>query len=202
MKNKYLFFLLAVFLTSIGGYTQSNFGFSGSVPLKENYAPLFGKDILINDNPDRNQHDVAICSAFNGWLCAAQAYEIAGWPYITISRSEYNGISWTVLQDNPSAFQDSRFSTIDIIVTGDSISNLKLFMAFVISNSLINDLGEGYVVRYDGNTGVGEERLFEENSIYDIAMTSDMMSPSQNSNPFSIGVLYSRYSSNNDSLIF
>src|ERR1035437_1808476 len=167
MKNKYLFFLLAVFLTSIGGYTQSNFGFSGSVPLKENYAPLFGKDIIINDNPDRNQHDVAICSAFNGWLYSVEAYEVEGWPSLTLSRSEDNGINWSVIQEYQSSTPDSRFSSVDIMVTGDSVSNLKLFMAFVISNSTLYDLGEGFVVAYDGNTGVGEERLLDESSVYD-----------------------------------
>ena len=45
------------------------------IPLKDNGSVLFGKDIVIHDRPDRDQKLVAICSAFNGWLYAAYAYQ-------------------------------------------------------------------------------------------------------------------------------
>jgi len=43
-------------------------------PLTGSRSPIFGKDIVINDQPGQNQQNLSVCSAFNGWLYAVYFY--------------------------------------------------------------------------------------------------------------------------------
>jgi hypothetical protein len=201
MNNKYLFILLAALLISIGGYTQSNFGFSGGVPLKENYAPLFGKDIIINDQPNQDQRNVRVCSAFNGWLYSAICYvNPANFPILTIMKSIDNGISWSVLSENLYPLQDYQFKTMDIKVLGDSVQNLKLIIALVIKTQSF-DMGEGFCYSFNGITGDYENTLLDEDGAFDMALATDNGIPATNSYPSSVGLLCSK-SGTPDTLFF
>jgi len=88
-----------------------------------------------------------------------------------------------------------------LYVGGNNISNLKVFVAAVISNSSMG-FGDAFVARYDAETGNFEDQLFFDSDLYDIALVSDNLYPATNSNPYSIGVLYSKYSNTMDSVIF
>jgi len=44
-------------------------------PYKSGASPLFGKDIVIYDDPTVNQENLAICTAFNGWFCSINLSE-------------------------------------------------------------------------------------------------------------------------------
>jgi hypothetical protein len=179
--------------------------FSG-LPLKQVYFPLFGKDIVINDQPTQNQRSVAICSAFNGWLYAAYQYhnETYNTPVTTLFRSIDNGLTWSLIFEEIIPLQNFKMDHISLLATGDSISNIKIFYSYLEKdiNSAPSEFCQGYVMRFNGETGAFEQQILNEMFCYDIAISGDLPYPASTSNPSSIGVLYSKYSTNGDSIIF
>ena len=173
-------------------------------PLKQYDSPLFGKDIIIDNNQDRDQRQVSLCSSFNGWIYSLYLYiePYYGSPSYTILKSMDNGITWNVIIDSYYPVQNSKFTSIDFIVSGDSLSNLKLFLAFVVSNSESTGLGGAHVWRFNGETGFFENQVLQDNFSHSIAIACDNMYPANNSNPRSIGILYSKYYNTGDSIIF
>ncbi len=202
--NKFIVILGSIFciFLSVAVSAQNESGDDYGIPYKTNRSPLFGKDIVIHDQPDRDQRNVAVCSAFNGWLYAAYYYttEPAGNPAIVMLKSVDKGISWTVLWDSYLDVTNSKFSSIKLLTTGNSITNLKLFMATMCKNDYFMDIGEGMVIRYNGETGEYEDGIIDKMDIYDISIASDLQYPSSSSN--TLGILYSRYSNAGDSIIF
>ena len=207
MKTRLTFFVLILFLLSIEGI-HAQYGFLGgsAVPTKP-LSPLFGKDIVIYDSATENQAQVKICSAFNGWLYAVFTHfytkQHCNCPSSTILKSVDNGITWSIINDIYTAPGVDTISSLDIEVAGDSVSNLKLFVSFVPTAGTIGDLGEGQVLRFDGDGNFLDGILLYGASY--IALATDFMYPASNSNPFSIGVLYSDRSippAYLDSLIF
>lgn len=54
MKTRFTFFCLLLLLGFFDINAQNGFPGEAIVPLKMNRSPLFGKDIVINDMPDRD----------------------------------------------------------------------------------------------------------------------------------------------------
>jgi hypothetical protein len=195
-----LFAFLLLCLTGLNAQTGW-FGGSG-VPLKPQ-SPLFGKDIVINNQELQNQRNVAICSAFNGWLFSVYTYidQINNMPALTIMKSIDNGISWMVFYDSPWPNTGFMFTSMNIVTIGDSISNLKIIIAGV-NTSGTYDMGEAVVFKFNGATGDFEDKLLDETSVYDIVLATDYNFPANGSNPASLGILYSKWTNNEDSIIF
>jgi len=187
-----------------GVYAQSGL-FGGPVAPLKPQSPLFGKDIVINDQPTQNQRQVVIRSAFNGWLFAEYSYtdQATQAPASTVMKSVDNGITWTVFFNGvwPGAYHS--FASVDMAVTGDSLSNLKVFLAWVASNSPSGYHGDGSIWRFNGETGDYEDGILIYSTYY-IALFNDFMYPASNSNPYSLGVLYSAENLNftMDSIVF
>jgi hypothetical protein len=114
-----------------------------------------------------------------------------------------NGLSWTVVLDGDYPDAASEFTAVDILVTGNSIPTLKIILALVVTNDPTL-IGYGIVNRYNEQSGAYESQLCSNSFCYDIALASDFLYPAINSNPHSIGVLYSQYAFNGggDSIIF
>ncbi len=186
------------------------------LPVPTNRSPLFGKDIVIHDMPDRDQRNVAVCSAFNGWLYAVYSYNNGNTPYITCLRSTDKGITWNVLMDVMSCTANLIITKLDIIACGNSISNLKIFIAeaYMMEATVpFLSFGAVTVCRYQGEPFIGEEPILENNTgLYkDIALACDQDYPANNANPFSIAIVFSKtfikdsvlfYSSSNGGLSF
>jgi hypothetical protein len=71
MKQASILFLLSLllaFTAPLKGQITDPFP---TLPLAPNRSPVFGKDVVIHDNPGFNETATAVCSAFNGWLYAA-----------------------------------------------------------------------------------------------------------------------------------
>jgi hypothetical protein len=204
MKTRFILF--AFLLLCITGLNAQTGWFGGpGVPLKLQ-SPLFGKDIVIKDSSNHDQRNVVICSAYNGWLYAAIAYTNGWWGNVasySILKSVDNGITWVGLVDGSYGAEGGKFTSLDIIAIGNSISSIKVIISTVNSygTSLI---GDAFVRTYDGSTGELIDQPFQSPSVYDIALASDLMFPAENSNPFSVGILISRYRYNggNDSILF
>ncbi len=204
MKKIYTFLLIVIpFLTFNGVFAQSgSFPLSG-MPLNPKSSPLFGKDIIINDQPSQNQQNVCVCSAFNGWLYAlyTNPNAVQGHPGYKIFKSIDNGITWLLLIDKYSSIAPFITSS-DMIVTGNAVSNLKIFLVYVVSGNESTGLGDIYYMRFNAETGDTEDGAYIEGG-FDVSVSSDFMQPAINSNPYSVGILYSKYYSlNRDSIIF
>jgi hypothetical protein len=152
---------------------------------------LFGKDIVIHDSTTQNQRQVAVCSAYNGWLYAVYSYfnTYYNGAAIIVLKSVDNGITWSKINEFVNQIYTDVLS-LDIVACGDSISNLKLFISFVFADGNTYP-GQGYVDRFNGITGDWEDVLLINYNCYTIALSTDFMYPASNSNPHSLGVLYS-----------
>jgi len=83
MKTLFTLFVLTLFFLSMEGIQAQNGLLGGSAfPLKSQ-SSLFGKDIVINDSSTQDQHNVVICSAFNGWLYCVYSHQVNNLPYLT-----------------------------------------------------------------------------------------------------------------------
>lgn len=213
--KKHLFKLFfGLFLMSSACLNAQTFQDTPVLPCQTNRSPLFGKDIVIHDKPDRDQRNVAACSAFNGWLYAAYSYNNGNVPYITFLRSTDKGITWNVLMDVVSCSPHQITTKLDIIACGNSISNLKIFLAAAYMDT-ISELKFGAVIvnRYQGEPFIGEEQILANNTGWykDIALACDQNFTANNANPFSIAAVCSKtyikdsvlfYSSSNGGLSF
>jgi hypothetical protein len=187
-------------------HAQSTLQTASGFPLKQINSPVFGKDIVINKDSSQDQRQIAICSAFNGWLFAAYGYFIEADKIsaLTLLKSIDNGVTWSILTDEMYPAENNELRNINLVSIGDSISNIKVILSTVAKEiTAPNEPGQAMVMRYDDEAGVWDKTLFSKPQCYDIAIAADLMYPANNSNPFSIGILYSRHTSNQgDSIIF
>jgi hypothetical protein len=49
------------------------------LPIKALDSPMFGKDIIMIDQPIQAQYKIALCSNFNQWLYTAMEYKGSMW---------------------------------------------------------------------------------------------------------------------------
>ena len=208
MKAKLTFLFFILFLITIEGMNAQpgNHG-KPILPLQPNGSPLFGTDIIINDQPTQSQQHVAVCSAFNGWLYAAVTYKdplYSNSAVVSVLKSIDNGLSWTIIFDDwfPGGASDAEYTSVDITTTGNSVPTLKFFLALVAKTTASN-FSSGFVDIHNGETGMYEGHLLAEGLCYDLAIASDIMYPAFNSNPNSLGILSSIHTfTSGDSIIF
>jgi len=154
-------------------------------------SPLFAEDIYIDNEPNHNQRQLAICSAFNGWLYAAFSYPINNQPWVSLMKSTDNGKTWSILVEGVDGVVDDYLLKIDLIACGNDTSNLKLFYG-EIKYTVMYGFRSASVTRFSGK-GEYEHSILNEPSgaVNDIALATDYMFPAGNSNPNSIAVVYS-----------
>jgi hypothetical protein len=203
MKRRLSFLLFISILFFLSGLNAQPGSLGNPLtPYQLNGSPLFGKDIIINDHPTQDQYKVALCSAFNGWEYAAIAYQ-GPQVYFTLLKSVDRGITWTIITDGWVIGPDQELSSMDILVSGDSVSNLKIIYSTVsVTKNEPSLIGTGTVNVFNEGSGSWEYQLLLVNSCYDIALASDYLYPAVNSNPHSVGILYSIYRPYGDSILF
>jgi hypothetical protein len=209
MKPKFLMliFLLLIFSGERLSGQSTNDKFN-VIPLKPGNSILFGKDIIINNDSAQNQRNVVLCSAFNGWLYAAYYYVEPSdnhLPVMMVMKSTDSGMTWTNIISFALPFEFCKVLTIDIAVTGNEISNLKLLLGFVFSyNDPSSDPSYGIlaIYRYNGETSVYEDALPTGNDVGYFSFATDYSFPANGSNPQSFSLIYSKNYSGGDSLIF
>jgi hypothetical protein len=195
MKRQFALLIIPVLFLIIGDLKCQSFNNGLSLlPLKSSNSVLFGKDIVINDNPSRDQRLVKVCSSFNGWLFALYTYRhsVQDFPGFTILRSTDNGITWAILIDGYDPAGNGYFSSSDMVVTGASVPNLKLFMVLINSGNESTGFGQAEWYRYNAETGIFEGGGLL-NGGYSISVCSDFTYPASNSNPYSVGIVYTQY---------
>ena len=202
MKSRFILFIF--FLLCFTGLNAQTERVRGTVvPSQPNKSPLFGFDTYINNQPQQNQRNIVICSAFNGWLYGAYNYYDNSVQYdrAVIVRSKDNGVSWSVIHDGDTGVKHVGYTKMDILACGHDTNNLKVFLGLVDFDTL-NGYHTAAVVRFDKN-GVGEADILNimDRYIRDLSLASDDLYPAINSNPFSLAVIYSKFEYS-DSIVF
>jgi hypothetical protein len=184
-----------------GNYAQTTKRHSGSIPLKSIGNPIYGLDVNLYDDPNQDQRQAGLSVAFNGWLYACYTLSDGGF---VVVKSTDNGVTWDGWESV--IWSGYFFPKLDIVVTGTTVSDLKVWVAYTcydLSNTTnwfagLEDLDGD--LNYLGYTDL--DNISSSYGIYDIAIASDYRNPGQNCNPFSLGILYSKYGSPSDSVIF
>ena len=205
MKARFTYFVLLLFFISFNGLLAQSGLLGGTVvPFQPDKSPIFGFDTFINNQPLQNQRNIAICSAFNGWLYAADSYFDTSLRQaaVTFSLSKDNGVTWSVILDGTIGLITTAITRLSILACGNDTANLKLFVGFCIFDSAAS-IHYAIVVRYNGNNGQFEDEILNDPSgnIRDLALASDDLYPAGGSNPFSLAVVYSK-NDGADSIVF
>jgi hypothetical protein len=197
----FIYSILILLVSELSGQSIINSNLP-ILPLKSASSVLFGKDIVIKDQPDRDQRNVAICSAFNGWLYAIYSFNGQYEPWITILRSVDSGITWEIIREGTTVLTHNIITRTDITTTGTEIDNIKVFVGY-----LGYDTAYGYrslnIGRINGITGDPEMAFHFSTYVNDFSLASDIPYPGTMCGSGSVALLYSRYSETGpDSIIF
>lgn len=168
-------------------------------------SPLYTNDVIIQNTPGIDQRNVRISVAFNGWLYAAyttvdSANNAGG---ITIRSSRDNGITWNTLDSYSNT--GYRYTAMDVVVAGTDTTSLTIYLAGV-NNNLTSGAYVLFVDRYNATTGafIGSNYNLQAGTrkIYDVALATDYLFPAMGCSPYGLGLVYSTYTSIQDSINF
>ena len=201
MKAIFTFLLLtATAFVSLMASAQPK-GKLGSIPLKSGNGPLYGTDVYLHNNPSHDQRQAGLSVAFNGWLYACYSLGYGGF---IVVKSTDNGVTWDGWENTE--WSGYYFPKLDIVVTGNTVDSLQVWVAYTcLDTSDSTSWFIGYE-NFDGNLNyIGTTDLDTFTSdigYYDVAIASDYRNPAVGSNPYSLGILVSKWSSPYDSLLF
>lgn len=168
-------------------------------------SPAYFNDVIITNSSTIDQRHVRISVAFNGWLYAAySSYDsTSNSGGITIRKSRDNGQTWSTVDSY--SVPDVRYTAHDIVVAGTDTNSLVLYLAGV-NHAVTAGTYVMFVDRYNATTGVfaGSNYNMQNGTrpIYDVSLASDYLFPASVASPYSVGLLYSSYSSSYDSIVF
>jgi len=199
MKLRIIFFFFVFTISSILVKAQAGYNEFPTLPYTPNKSVLFGKDIVINDQPDQDQKKVAICSAYNGQLFAAIYYTGSFSTKATFLESDDNGMTWNNLIDD--SIQYLVITKLSLTTTGNNLTNLRLLVGMIWTDTT-NNQSVIWLTRYKVNPFLGNGGVFPDLwRSTDFSLASDILSPASGSNPTSFGVLYSKVGVK-DSIVF
>jgi len=203
MKKTILILLLFIAWNTDTLHAQNDLDGHMFLPLKSSRFPMFGKDIIINDQSVQNQKDVMITQAFNGWLYAGYWYRMDNSRCnITILKSTDKGMNWEFFKSFETGFPNQRVATLDIKACGKTLDDLKLFIGALRCDTNGFD-GDAFVTRFNALTGEPEAEVLQcySNDIRGICLSTDFGFSSPGSNPNSIAIIYSDASWMHDTVI-
>lgn len=204
-KSQWIFTLMMIFFCSVKSSAQPLPG----LPLNPGQSPLFGKDIVINPQTDKDQRHVAVCSAFNGWLYAVQSYVYNNYIGYSLLRSEDNGISWTTISTMQSTSASVRIIDYNILACGKSEAELKVYLSYIVLGAFGVTAGIN-LDKHNGITGQFENTLLlmspheGQMEYQDLKLVSNTQVVPEGF-PYNIGVAYSVScfpTTGSDSLVF
>ncbi len=188
MKQASILFLLSLllaFTAPLKGQTTDPFP---TLPLAPNRSPVFGKDVVMYDQPNDNQMLVSVCSAFNGWLFAAIMHRTTETRLCQL-KSEDNGITWEVLNDEMCYAYS--ITSLDVIACGTDLNNLMLYTAF--SSADINGAyPRGTIYRDKAEPFELGPIIFDQSEVTGLSIAHDGGMRQDTTQPYSIGILFTK----------
>ena len=206
MKKTLPFFLVTLVMAawSMQALGQAEISQPNGVPYLTPNSVLYGSDIIIDDQPAQDQRNVSISVAFNGWLYACYSVNESGsWSW-RIFKSEDDGASWSLLR-NQALSTNWYVSNVEIVVTGTTVPDLKVFVGRILNND-VSANSEMIISQLDGNSGntlvTLRDNIVSGTDIFrDISLASDYRFPAFSASPFSVGILYSKSIAARDSIV-
>ncbi len=154
-------------------------------------AQSLGPDRVIDTKAAGVMQRLRTTTAFNGWIFAAYSTISGNNGGITIRKSTDSGQSWTTVDFY--SINNVRYPAFDLVVTGNDVANLNLFLVGV-NNSLTANTNILYVDRYNANTNVFLGSVLNVNNgavpVLDIAIASDYLFPAFLATPYSVGIAW------------
>jgi hypothetical protein len=206
MKKSTISMLVILLLVtmSLNALAQAEVSQPNVLPYKTPNSILYGSDVIIDDQPTQDQRNTCLSVAYNGWLYTCISVNEGGAWRWKIFLSTDDGSTWTILRDTQLG-ANWYVASIDIVVTGNAIANLKIFVSRILNNSSTGN-SELIVSQLDGNTGYTLLTLWENiasgGEIFrDVDIASDYRFPAVGAVPFSIAVLYSKSIAAVDSIV-
>jgi len=201
MKKRFTFFVFLLLFFSISRLNaQPGEGNEPIIPLQQNRSILFGKDIVIHDQPNNNQRNLAICSAFNGWLFSGYSYTSSTGERCSLLKSIDDGITWSIIMDDVVPYSYV-ISKISLTTSGNNLSNLRLFLGVMMKDTNDNT-GHLWVGHYKVEPfGPDGEAFGDPNNCRDLSLSNDFTYPATGSNPNSLGLIFSKHGIR-DSIVF
>lgn len=208
MKINLLIFTAILILFPVCDLTaQYTKNVSPMIPANPSTSPMFGKDVILLDDPEHDYYIIDVCSAFNGWLFAFVGYNNEnGFLSLAILKSTDHGIDWEVVYESESEFTyDSFMNTVNIVACGSTLTELMVF----VTCSWNGEFQDAYLWRFKGDPFTYEGDMIpyfhpSHGMINGLSLATDVAFPSTNANPFSLGLLFTDrgHSEDEDSLIF
>ncbi len=169
-------------------------------------ATYFGADVVIENKPSNKQTSIKLASAFNGWLYSAIQYSNAANDSngIIIKYSKDKGFTWKTIDGYKVPNTSSVYTDVEIVVAGTDTNNLQLYLSGIRNNISPNNYVI-YIDKYNARTGTyinSNYNLQSTSKVYDLAMATDYMYPASGTTGYSVGLLYSRFGSTSDSIIY
>ncbi len=196
--------LLSVLILSLScgfSHGQKMENRNNAIPANPSNPFRYGNDILIHDDMSQDQRSANLSIAYNGWAFATFNKIQGGEGGSEIWKST-DGNTWTNIAEFHQA--DYLNVAVDIVVCGSTEPDLVVFQAGIVYFPVANYYSM-YVDKYNGATGAFLGEVYNETSydrMYDIRITSDYKYPSFGASPYSVGVLFSKYGTAADELIF
>jgi Secretion system C-terminal sorting domain len=165
----------------------------------------FGADVTIENNALYKQTSVKLASAFNGWLYSAIQYSNAvnDSNGLIVRYSKDKGFTWKTVDGYKVANTSATYDDVEIVVAGTDTNNLQLYLSGIRRN-----VGTNYVIyidKYNARNGAFLGSIYNlsgSGRVYDLAMATDYMYPASGTTGYSVGLLYSRFGSVSDSIIY
>jgi hypothetical protein len=169
-------------------------------------ATYFGADVVIENKPGNKQTSVKLASAFNGWLYSAIQYTNAANDSngVIIKYSKDKGFTWKTMDGYKVASANAKYDDVEIAVAGTDTNNLQFYLSGIRNNVASNNYVI-YIDKYNARTGNFSGSIYNLSGatrVYDLAMATDYMYPASGTTGYSLGLLYSRFGSVNDSIIY
>jgi hypothetical protein len=184
MKSTIYLILFQIFLF----FTSTTFA-------QEITPPLFGQDIVIQDQPGYNQRSVSVCSAFNGWLYSAYIMDSLNVSNFKVFRSQDHGVTWEPFYTPQWWIWDpsKTLNRVDLATCGSNLNDLKLLVGF--SYDIFGTSYMGGLMRLNGVTAEMENDCLiydDQEDIKDIDLCSDGNYTASGSIPGAVAFLYSQ----------
>lgn len=167
-------------------------------------SPFFADNVVIHDQPERNQQNVSFCTAFNGWQYSTYSFSQANSGSNASSKSIDNGVTWNVFFEGHLFSEHTLYTKLAVVTCGNTLEMLKHFRMVLWYDS-ISHKSLPSISRFNGVTNEFESVIsISTNSDYinDATIASDNLFPATGSDPWSLSLVYSQQDNIGGSIIF
>ncbi|HTX88460.1 MAG TPA: T9SS type A sorting domain-containing protein [Bacteroidales bacterium] len=197
--------LLLPFFCHVATRAQMRPSMGPHAPLKSGGPGIAGgTDVIIHDDATQNQRQACLDISTSGVMYAVYTVDQGSNMRWEIRRSVNQGADW-YLQNYTTLGTNWYIVAIDLLVTETAAEGIRLYIATVAQND-ISGYSELTLKKYDMNGSVISQlyhvTVTLPETFNDVSLASDFMNPATGASPYSMGLVYTKYSLAMDSVIF